>query len=401
VRKVLIASGIFFLLFFYGLILSQTHLSAIPEELEPKNPSGFYDYRGISNVHSERGLGSGSALDVIRAAQEANLDYLIMTDLNAFGDSSIPDSYHRKLLFISAAEYSYLDSRLIHFDLQKAHSLEGLGQAQLLLADLLSQSDKDSRDDLIVLAHPLKPGYQWNGAIPAGLDGIEVINLKSLWRQAWEANKISFLWSAIVYPFNSDLALLRLYDEPAEELQLWDQLSAVRHTVGMAGAEATAKTSPVGDAYLRFPSYQTSFSFISNHVLLRSELTGEAEGDRKKILTALNEGQFYMSLDVIGNPKGFSTYISQGEQIFPLGSRVKLSSGMKVMIHLPAKPKGSFEAVLFKDGQRYKTSNDVDSAFEITEPGVYRVIVRTFLNFTLPDGNRWITWIYTNPFYVR
>lgn len=400
-RKVLIASTIFFLLFIYGLVLTQTRLSVIPEEFEPKNPAGFFDYRGISNVHTERGLGSGSILDVIRAAQESNLDYLILTDLNTFSESPIPDSYHRKLLFISGNEYSYLDSRLMLFDLARAHSISSPGQAQLLIADLLSQTDKETRDDFIALAHPFKPGYSWNGPYPPGLDGVEVINLKSLWRQAWDTNKISFLWSAIVFPFNSDLALLRLYPEPEAELRLWDQLSLSRPTVGLAGAEATAKTSPIGDAYLKFPSYQTSFSFVSNHVLLKSELTGEAEGDRKKVLTALNDGQFYMSLDAAGNPKGFSTYIAQGEQMLPLGSKVKLSPGMRINVHLPARPKGNFEVVLFKNGQRDRNLSDVDSSFEITEPGVYRVTVRTFVNFTLLDGGRWITWIYTNPLYIR
>lgn len=400
-RKVLICSAIFFLLFFYGLILTQTRLSVISEEFEPKNPTGFFDYRGISNVHTERGLGSGSIVDVIRAAQESNLDYLILTDLNSFSESPIPDSYHRKLLFISGGEFSYLDSRLIHLDLAKKHTIGSPGQAQLLLADLLSQSDRDTREDFISLAHPFKSGYTWNGSYPSGLDAVEVINLKSLWRQSWESNKISFLWSAIVFPFNSDLALLRLYIEPEAELRLWDQLAMTRPTVGIAGAEATAKTSPVGDAYLKFPSYQTSFSFVSNHVLLKSELTGEAEGDRKKILSALNDGQFYMSLDAAGNPKGFSAFITQGDQIYPLGAKVKLAPGMKINVHLPARPKGNYEIVLYKNGQRDRNLSEVDSVFPITEPGVYRVIVRTFVNFTLLDGGRWITWIYTNPFYIR
>ncbi len=33
--------------------------------------------------------------------------------------------------------------------------------------------------------------------------------------------------------------------------------------------------------------------------------------------------------------------------------------------------------------------------------GVYRVIARVFPTLTLPDGQRWITWIYSNPFYVE
>lgn len=399
-RKVLIASFIFFALFGYGLILSQMNVNVIQERLEPSNFPGYYDYRGASNVHTSLGLGSGTANEVIKGAQEAGLDFLFMTDLNLFGEPAVPDAYHRQLLVMSAAEYSYLDSRLLLYDLAKRHELETLGQAQVLLADLLSQSGSDEQQDLIVLAHPFKPGFSWSGAYPSGLDGIEVINLKSVWQQAWNNSKISFLWSALVYPFNSQLALLRLYEEPQKELALWDQLSASRRTIGMAGAEATAKTSPIGSFYLKFPAYQTSFGLVSNHVLLRSELTGEVESDRRKILKALSNGQFYFSLDVLGNPKGFAAYIQDGERTLPMGSRVKWSPGMKIMVHLPRKPRTPFETAFLKDGQHIMSSNSVDTEYEIHGPGVYRVVVRIFTALTLPDGQRWISWIYSNPFYV-
>ncbi len=400
-RKTVIASAVFFLIFFYGLILSQTRVSVVADQLEPKNAPSFYDYRGVSNVHTDRGQGSGSANDVIKAAQESNLDFLIITDLNQFlTETKIPDSYHRKTLVMTANQYSYLDSQLLLYDIKKRHEFESLGQAQLLLADLLSQPNSATQDDLIVLAHPTKPGYAWNGPYPLGLDGIEVINLKTAWRKAWESNKFSFFWSALVYPFNSELALIRLYDEPSEELEIWDRLSKSRHTVGIGGAEATAKTAAVGDASIKFPSYQTSFNILSNHVLLRTELTGEADGDRRKILNALANGEFYISLDVLGNPKGFTSYIESGDRVHTLGSRLKLKPGAKLIVHLPSEPQGPFEAALIKDGQHVASMSKVDSSFEIKEPGVYRVLVRVFVGFTLPDGKRWITWIYTNPIYV-
>lgn len=399
-RKILVSSVIFFLLFFYGLILSQTRVSVFNEQLEPKNPSGFFDYRGVTNVHTNRGGGSGSPAQVIREAQEAGLDFLFITDLNYFGVSPVPEGYHRKLLVATGAEYSYLDSRLLTYDRNRKYNLESLGQAQVLLADLLSQSGPDSQADLIVLAHPSKPGYSWTGPYPSGLDGIEVLNLKSIWQAAWNNSKFSFLWSAIIYPFNQQLALLRLYEEPEEELKLWDQLSATRETVGMAGADATAKTGSGGDFYLKFPSYQTSFSLVSNHVLLRSELTGESEGDRRKVFDALSRGQSYMCLDVLGNPKGFTAYIQDGEKIVPIGGRAKWTPGMKLIVKLPSKPTVPFETAFFKDGQHIMSSNSVDTEYEIHGKGVYRVIVRVFPTVSLLDGQRWLTWIYANPFYL-
>lgn len=404
-RKILIASSVFFFFFLYGLVTSQFHVGVLPDELEPKNHPGLYDYRGVTNVHTNRGTGSGSPPSVIREAQEANLDFLFLTDLNPFGplfeETPTPEGYYRKLLVMAGSEFSYLESRLLAYDLDRRHALENLGQAQVLLADLLSQTGSDAQRDLIVMAHPKKPGYSWSGPFPPGLDGIEVINLKSVWQQAWSESKISFLWSLFIYPFNSQLALLRLYDEPQAELALWDQLSRQRPTVGFAGSEATAKTSPVGSFFLRFPSYQTSFGLVTNHVLLKAELTGEAESDRKKILKAMSDGQFYMSLDLLGNPKGFAAFVQDGEKTHLMGSRVKWAPGMKIVVHLPKKPKVPFEAAFIKDGQHVMSSNSTDTEFEVHGPGVYRVIVRVFMFLTLPDGQRWTTWIYTNPFYVE
>ena len=275
-RKILTASVIFFLLFFYGLILSQIRVSVFNDELEPKNSSGFFDYRGVTNVHTDRSDGSGTPTSIIHEAQEAGLDFLYFTDINVFDNdkaTAIPEGYHRKLLVGAAAEYSYLDSRILTYDRNRRHSIDSIGQAQVLLADLLSQSGADTQPDLLILAHPSKPGFSWTGPYPSGLDGIEILNLKSVWQSAWTSSKISFFWSALVYPFNPQLALLRLYDDPTPELELWDQLSATHNTVGMEGADATAKTGSGGSFYLKFPSYQTSFSLASNHVLLRSELT--------------------------------------------------------------------------------------------------------------------------------
>ncbi len=397
-RKILIVSLFFSLLFSYWLVLSQLQVSVIPEELEPANYPGFFDYRGVTNVHTSRGEGAGTPTEVIKAAQDVGLDYLFITDSNIFSGPPVAEGYHRQLLVMTGEEYSYLDSRILFYDRLRRQHIESLGQAQVTLADLLSRSGPDAEPDLLVLAHPASPGYAWTGPYPSGLDGLEVINLKSVWQRAWSESKLSTIWTSLVYPFNPNFALLRLYEEPQEELALWDQLLRTRPAIGMAGLEATARS---GSLNLRFPSYQRSMSLISNHIVLRSELTGEAESDRRKILTAIAAGQFYICLDVLGNPKGFSAFIQEGERIVPMGGKIKYTPGLKLSVHLPQKPRVPFETKFIRDGQELMTSNSVDSTLDLHAKGVYRVIVRVFPTLTLPDGRRWMTWIYSNPFYVE
>jgi hypothetical protein len=402
-RKTLVATALIFFYLIYGLYIANYDVRVFREDLVAEQPKSFFDYRGVTNVHTNMSSGSGDITRVIAAAQAAGLDWLSITDLNVFDKPSSLAGYHSNLLVMLDGEYSYLNSRLLNIGASTTRHLQGVGRSQVLFADLLSQAKKDPDVGLLVLAHPLKPKYTWTGPFPPGLDGLEVINLKSVWQEAWTKNKISFLMSLIVYPFHEQLALLRLFEAPDEELHLWDELTKQRPAIGIAGADAEAKLIVGGaNSFLKFPTYETLFSLVRNHVLLRSELTGNATTDFEKLVSALRQGQFYMSLDILGNPKGFNTVLkSKRGQISPMGSTVEFEEGLQLEIDLPQKPDVPFDTVIYKNGERIMTSNSQVTNYFISEPGVYRVMVRVIPTMPIPDGKKWIPWIYTNPFYVK
>ena len=400
-RAFILVATLFFSFFIYGLFLTQFHPSVLVDELQLKNPSGFYDYRGQIDVHTTISQGSGSPSEVIRAAQESGNDFLILTDVNDFTQNYSAEGYHQRTLTLVAGQYNYVDSQLIFFDVYHNSPIDSFGKAQVILADQLSQKSSEAKKDLLILAHPFKHGSAWNGPTPSGLDGFELLNLKVVWQKAWQQSKLSFLWSILIYPFNSQLSLLRLYEDPKEELEFWDSNLKRRKFTAIAGADATARTGSIGDFSLKFPSYQVSFGLFSNHVLLNSELTGNFDGDRKKILTALKKAQFYMSFDALANPKGFNTFMEDHEHTYAMGADVHLSPHLTLKTHLPQKPIVDFEVTIMRDGVAIRTFNSQDSKFEITSKGVYKVVVRVIPTFPLPDGKRWLTWIYSNPFYVN
>jgi hypothetical protein len=156
----------------------------------------------------------------------------------------------------------------------------------------------------------------------------------------------------------------------------------------------------MGSAFFRFPSYESLFSVVRNHVLVRSELTGNANGDVEKIAQGLKQGSVYMSLDILGNPKGFNAVVRNSKGIHPMGARLEYEKGMVLEITLPQKPRVPFDTMIFKNGERMMTSNSQVTQYYINAPGVYRVMVRVIPTLPLPDGKKWIPWIYTNPFYI-
>jgi hypothetical protein len=385
--------------FVYGFYISQSDLKVVNPTLKKISELSYYDYKGVINVHSDLSIGSSPITQIIRSAKNSKLDFMILTDLNDFSERNLVEGYFDETLIMSGSKISYLDSRFIVVPFQKQSLGTNLGEAQIKLADLLSQ--EKSKDHLVILAHPYKNGFSWTGRLPQGLDGIELINLKSLSQRAFDISKLSPLWSLFVYPFNPALSFVRLFNEPTDELNLFDSSQEYGQYFGFSGAEASARAFPITNFLIKFPSYQKTFEIFSNHVLLKSELTGNLKSDKAKILTALKNGNFYLAFDMLGDPKGFRCTIEDRSKSYLIGSTVKLGKNLKMKINLPQTPNYFFEVVIYKNGSRFETINDSVAEVEINEPGIYRVQVRVSPYFPLPDATKWITWIYTNPFFVQ
>ncbi len=400
--RALISLTVLLLLYFvYGFYLSQSNLTVIPTNLKRESPTEYYDYRGVTNVRTNLSNGSSSPSEVIAEAKLAGLDYMFLTDINQFDGAESINGYNGNLLVSAEGEYSFLDSRLLFYDLTSGHRPADPGEAQVYFTDLLSKKFSEDSDTLVVLAHPFRQGPTWTGPYPSGLDGVEVLNPKSISAAAWERSKLNVIWSFIIYPFNPRYAFLRLFREPAEEIALWDKLSQERPTLGFSGADASARAIPWANTLLKFPAYQTSFEITHNHVLLNSELTGNYVKDRQKIFSAIRKGHFYMSLDLLGDPKGFIATIEDREKSYLMGDHVKFNKWLKIHARLPIEPTAFYEIVLFKNGEREATSNEVELTHTLTGPGIYRIIVRVSPLLPVPEGKKWITWIYTNNFYVN
>lgn len=387
--------------FCYGIYVAQVNLDIIPREMEREHPAGFYDYRGALNVQTDLSLGLASPSEVIDEARMAGLDFLILTDVNQFETAELYNGYYGNLLVMSEAEYSFLDSRILYMGEQPGRSFQSASEATLFLTDLLSQPAQETRDGLAILAHPFHNGKPtWTGAYPSGLHGIEVLNPKAISATVWRDSKLDIFWSLVIYPFNSRYAFLRLFREPSEETALWDSLNSEGTVYGFAGSDANARALPLANYLVRFPTYQKSLELSNNHVLLSSELTGNFPKDRQKILQAFRSGNFYISMDALADPKGFNALLVERDKNHLMGSKLPFRKGMRIEARIAHPPDEFYEMVLWKDGQRELTVNTSELSYEVAGPGVYRVQVRVSPMLPVPDGKRWITWIYSNPFFV-
>lgn len=386
--------------FIYGFYISQFELNFVPKKV--KTSDIYYDYRLSMNIHTNQSIGSEPLSVVLNEGKKAKNNFLLITDLNPL--LKLPDdSYLQNVGVLQGAKFGYKDSRLIYFSTQDKNLGLRPGESQLQLSDFLSADASRNQKKFISLAHPFSNGSSWSGDTPIGLDAVEIVNLKSMSQLSWNTSRLSTIWSLLIYPFNPQLALLRLFQEPIQELSYFDEMSQKRRFVATAGAEASARAIPLADWLIKFPSYERSLSIASNHLLLTSELSGNMQVDRENILAALKAGQFYICFDALGDPKGFQTYIynEQSPVRNSLGSTIKGDKNLKVYFKLPAEPTAYYEVVLYKNGQRADVLNTFEGLFSIRGPGTYRIQVRISPRLPLPDAIKWLTWIYTNNFYVN
>lgn len=390
--------GIFFLttVFFIG---SQVSFPLIPAASQALNPK-FYDYSGVTHVHSALSTGSGSIEEIARAAARADSDFVIITDLNPTEKKDEAEGYHEDVLVIWGAEYSYLNGHLLAYDLKESSSFKGLGQAQMMFNELLSQKPRPASEGFLVAPHPFLPHHSWENLEAPGLKGMEVLNLNDLWRTVVTNKKLSMIWSFLMLPFHADLSYLRLFSEPTQALETWDKILAERPFNGFGGTDATANAIPFPEKSFSFPSYTQLFRLVKNHVLLKSELTGSFKDDREKIMSALASGSFYFSLDVIGDPSGFYFIAKKGlgrqRQEYLPGQTLRLERGIALIVDLGRDISLPHEIILYRNGQQVATSNSSRLVFEARQPGAYRATVRVIPTLPLPDGKTWFSWIYSN-----
>jgi hypothetical protein len=399
VKKIFLISLLVFASLFYGIYLSwyQFKIRLPGGEI---SASPYYDYRGITNVHSNASTGSGSYSDILKYAKAAKYDFIIFTEVNLPARPFFIEGSFQDMVVLVGGMYSYFDARLLYFGGESDTPPVGQSQTQVFFADLLSQAHSID-NGLVILAHPFYNRFSWKGDYPPGLDGVEILNLKSILAKTWKESKFKTLSSLFIYMFNPNLAFLNIYSNPSDELVLWDQLNRKHSVVGIAGNDTHAKVPLWGEKFIKFPSYEASFNLVSNHILTQTELTGDFKNDKNKILKALKSGQFYFALDLLGNPKGFYTEIRDDNRALPLGSHLKLKKNTKLIVEMPQGMQAPFQINVIKDGEVFFTSTSQKTSMSVSAPGHYRVEVRVNPKAPLPGISKWIPWIYTNNFYVE
>jgi hypothetical protein len=359
-----------------------------------ESPSSFADYKGVIHVHSQLGGHStGTFADIIEAARQNNLSFVVMTEHPSASVDTAEmtlKGFQNGVLFVNGNE-------LVTAASERFLSLPGSSQARtagtMQTQEVINEGRAEGR--LMFLAYP-QEFRSWETS--EGYDGIEVYNLYTNARRI-NALLMFFdgLWSYGSYP---DLLFTRFYERPTESLRRWDELTSSknRRLAAVAGNDAHANVGiHLGDAGgkkylgLLLDPYERSFRIVRTHALVEKDkaLTTAT------LLEALKAGHCYIAFDILADSTGFLLTADNGAERKIMGDALALNSGVRLNVSVPIKSR----MLLFRNGQAIEEAADATGKeFAVNQPGVYRVEV--YLD-QLGSSFKDRPWIISNPIYVE
>ncbi len=340
----------------------------------------MFEYVGAIHVHSVFSDGSGEVKDIAIYANEAGLDFILLSDHNTL--RALHEGYegwYGNTILLVGCEINDKENKnhLLAFGINETISTR-------LPAKEYCKIVKDS-GGLGFLAHPHEkrnsmenhPPYPWTEWDTEDFTGIEIWNHMSEWMEGLtEQNKYNYF----IHPLRS------INSPPKETLDVWDKLNLKRKVVGIGGVDAHAhKVNLLGFFEVEVFPYKVLFKSIRTHIFTELKINpSESKSDllnAKTILyKSLKEGRCFISNYYHGDATGFRFFAENDGKIYQMGDNLPQSKKTKLRVLLP-----NIGATinLIRNGELIDTVDGVDADFRIDKKGAYRVEV--YLN-----NNAWI-----------
>jgi hypothetical protein len=348
-----------------------------------------YEYVGNPHVHTSYSDGVALHTDVARAAAEAGLDFLIVTDHNVWVDGV--EGYHDDLLLLVGEELHDVRCRP-----QADHLLAFNAEAEVApwASDVQRLIDEIGRKGgFCYLAHPFERSSPMDpelDAIPWKMWEVEGYTGIELWNYMSEFKGLlrNRLW-AIFYAFYPAIGIRGPY---RATLNKWDQLLAQGKRVAViGGADAHGETYTVGPlSKVVFP-YEFLFRCVNTHVLTDGPMNGDLAHDKGLIYDALRSGRTWVGYDLPASTSGFRFRARSVASEVLVGQELVRTGATTFEVETPQ----AADIRLICDGKAVARGRGRTLTYTTARPGIYRVEV--YRRFRLERRG----WIFSSPIYVR
>jgi hypothetical protein len=344
---------------------------------------GIYEYKGAIHIHSKHSDGGAKIKRIIKDAQKADLDYIILTDHNSI--QALKNGYegwYDNLLLLVGEEITPKEGHhYLAFGIENEIIGKKFANEQDYI-DIVSDSD-----GIGVIAHPFgnKTRYlrtkknSWGNWNVTGYTGIEIWSYMIDW-----IDNVTPLTLPNYY-FFPDKAI----DGPSPEaLEKWDEIARTRHIVGIGSLDAHGRPTSLL-WFLKPLSYEHLFETIRTHILTTAPLIRQSFNESKKLVyDAIRSGRCFFAYDFLADSTGFR-FAGMMNKTVPIlmGDEVNFNGNVSLQASVPVLA----ELRIIRNGKQIKSDYGKNIKFDTNQAGAYRIEVYY--------DNR--PWIFSNHIYLR
>ncbi|MFH0965099.1 MAG: CehA/McbA family metallohydrolase [Planctomycetota bacterium] len=336
-------------------------------------------YKGALHIHTRYSDGSGRLPEIIAAARQAQLDFIVLSDHNRLDAKRDGwEGWHDGVLVIVGAEISPRRAgHVVALGVEDVKGYEHLSEGEYLRAVA-------RQGGVSFIAHPEgKRKVQFN------------VNLER-WRH-WDTNLFAGMeiWS-FMHDWIKDLHVLKLrrfHRDPLGQiagpdpwvLAAWDALASRRPVSGVAGLDVHARRLLLR-AWTFFP-YEFMFRTTLTYVRAPA-FTGRPDDDIPTVIRALVRGSAFVAYEILGDASAFDFHARSADSLIPMGTATTIApQALELRVLAPAPS----EIRLLCAGRPVTQTQGTDLVHRPTAPGPYRVEIYR-------DER---PWIFSNPIYLR
>ncbi|MBI1819064.1 MAG: PHP domain-containing protein [Nitrospirae bacterium] len=354
---------------------------------------GYFDYQGVIHFHTNySGDATGTYEEIALEANREKMDFMISTDHNTLGPlEDKKEGWYQKTLFLVGEELSLSVGYLLALNIKTLPLTPGK-KSQEVISDIVKQGG------MVFIAHPNHPRWKWTMKEDVGITGEEVLDFADQW---YSASPASMLLSLLYYPFNSNAALMALYERPEETIREWDRRNQSQNIIGIFAPDFHQAVRITRNYKFPFPEVEKVLPIAHDHLLLKAPFSGKFQEDKEALYEALRQGHLYFSMDILQNASGFLFSAKQGEKIVWMGDQLPAGQPVTFSIQLPQPLEFRRTWIhLYRNGAEIARSEEGSFNFSTLEKGVYRVEVEVEIP-ALWKPARKVIWIYSNPIVLR
>ncbi len=360
---------------------------------------------GVLGVHTQRSHDAvGSESEVVSAAREAGLDFVIISDHRS---AEAPEELWR-------VQARYEEGVLLVRG-QEISLGRDVGRVLVFGIDTVVTHWEGSPDDLgrlleaqaatAVVAHSRSPRTRdrWRPRETPGIAGWEVFDLADVGRarlkDPWVVyHLLALATSAPIGRMHESLLRLHRsgFDQPA--VAAFDSLYPWNRTTALGALDAHPKTRVAGRLV---PGYGPFFKSVVNHIELASALPRDGGEAMDALAAGLASGGVFISFGNTQLARNFSLQlVAPGRGAVGMGQAVAWEQDQYLRAGFWGGPRERLIYRVVRDGQHHAWVSGAELAWPLDEPGVYRIEVYRYTVRVGPLTWNLRPWIFANPNWV-